>query len=80
MIVSVATPAFGVQRLLLDLLGRRNVTFSQAPQASNVIKKRFYDLGLGAPPRNRIQALAGQIVPQELHRIRVGQIERRIIV
>jgi hypothetical protein len=53
----VAAPAFA---LLLDVIGRKDVTFSKAPHASNRIKKRFYDLGGGVPPRQMIGALAGQ--------------------
>jgi hypothetical protein len=60
LIVLFATPAFGLQHLVLDLIGRKNVTFSKAAPAPNEIKKQFADLGIGAPPRNALHVLAGQ--------------------
>ena len=60
LIVLFATPAFGLQHLVLDLIGRKNVTFSKAAPAPNEIKKQFADLGIGAPPRYALHVLAGQ--------------------
>jgi hypothetical protein len=40
----LATPAFGVQGLVLHLLGRKDVSFHTSPAAPNLVKKRFYDL------------------------------------
>lgn len=49
-IALLATPAFGLQGLVLDLF-RKDVPFSKSEPAPNVVKKQFADLGLGAPPR-----------------------------
>jgi hypothetical protein len=56
----LATPAFGVQRLLLDLLGRKNVSFANSASAPNVVKKQFLDLSLGAPPSLSPEVIASQ--------------------
>lgn len=56
----IATPAFGVQRLLLDLIGRTNVSFSHSKPAPNEVKKSFLDLEMGAPPPFAPEAIAGQ--------------------
>lgn len=54
----VATPALGVQRVLLDLLGRTNISFSHSKPAPNEVKKSFLDLALGAPPSFAPEAIA----------------------
>lgn len=59
-IAVVATPAFGVQRFLLDLIGRTNVSFTHSRPAPNKVKKSFLDLGIGAPPRYAPDAIAGE--------------------
>ncbi|HEY4349551.1 MAG TPA: hypothetical protein VGM80_18380 [Gaiellaceae bacterium] len=59
-VVLLAEPAFGVQGLVLDLIGRHDVTFSKSPPAPNEIKKRFEDLGIGAPPRYATHVLAAR--------------------
>lgn len=51
LIALLATPALGVQGLVLDLLGRKNVSFANSPSAPNEVKKEFADLAIGAPPR-----------------------------
>lgn len=56
----LATPAFGVQRLLLDLLGRKNVSFANSRSAPNVVKKQFLDLSLGAPPTLSPEVIASR--------------------
>jgi hypothetical protein len=45
-LAAVATPALA---LLLGWIGRKDVPFSHARPAPNVVKKRFLDLGVGAP-------------------------------
>jgi hypothetical protein len=60
LLVLLATPAFGVQRYLLDLLDRHNVPFAHSRSAPNEIKKQFADLALGAPTQFAPRALAGQ--------------------
>ena len=60
LVVLFATPAFGLQQLVLDLIGRKNVSFQKAPAAPNRIKKQFADLGIGSPPRYVLHVLAGQ--------------------
>jgi hypothetical protein len=57
LIVLFATPAFG---LIRDLIGRKDVPFSTAKPAPAVVKKRFYDLALGAPGGLRPEAIAGK--------------------
>ena len=47
----LATPAFGIRQLLLDLVGRTNVRFSSGKSAPFEVKRQFFDLSLGAPPR-----------------------------
>jgi hypothetical protein len=44
LIALLATPAFGVQALVLELLGRKNVSFSSSRGAPNEVKKMFEDL------------------------------------
>jgi len=60
LVALVATPAFGVQRFLLDLIGRTNVSFSHSQPAPNEVKKWFFDLALGAPARWAPEAIASQ--------------------
>jgi hypothetical protein len=56
----LATPAFGVQGLVLDLLGRKNVSFVNSKSAPNEIKKQFLDLAIGAPGLWTPQVIASQ--------------------
>ncbi|MFL5925746.1 MAG: hypothetical protein ACJ77E_02275 [Gaiellaceae bacterium] len=58
-IALVATPAFGIQGLVLDLL-RRDVSFANSRSAPNEVKKQFADLALGAPVRWAPQVEAAQ--------------------
>lgn len=58
LVALLATPAFGVQGLVLHLLGRRNVSFANSSAAPNVVKKQFADLALGAPARWAPQVIA----------------------
>jgi hypothetical protein len=51
LIALLATPALGVQGYVLDLLGRKDVSFKHSPAAPNVVKKQFLDLPIGAPPQ-----------------------------
>jgi hypothetical protein len=60
LIALLATPAFGVQSYVLHLLGRKNVSFAESPSASNVVKKQFLDLPLGAPVRFAPSVVAAQ--------------------
>jgi hypothetical protein len=60
LIVLLATPAFGVQGYVLQLLGRKNVSFGSSPSAPNVVKKQFLDLPIGAPLRFAPQVEAAQ--------------------
>jgi hypothetical protein len=56
----LATPAFGVQGLVLDLLGRKNVSFVNSKSAPNEVKKQFLDLAIGAPGFWTPQVIASQ--------------------
>jgi hypothetical protein len=60
LVALLATPAFGVQGLVLDLLGRKNVSFAHSKSAPNEVKKQFQDLAIGAPPRWAPQVIAAQ--------------------
>ena len=60
LIALLATPAFGVQGYLLQLLGRKNVSFVKSPPAPNVVKKFFFDLPIGVPPPSTLGVKAGQ--------------------
>jgi hypothetical protein len=60
LIALLATPAFGVQGIVLNLLGRKNVSFPKAASAPNEVKKQFADLAIGAPERWAPQVIAGQ--------------------
>ena len=60
LVALVATPAFGVQSFVLDLLGRKNVSFQQSSSAPNKIKKRFEDLAIGAPGPWATEAIASE--------------------
>jgi hypothetical protein len=55
----VATPALGLQGLLLGLFGRTDVPFV-GEAAPIEVKREFYDLGLGAPPGMSPDAIASQ--------------------
>lgn len=60
LVAILATPAFGVQQLVLDLFGRKNVSFQKSSPAPNEIKKQFEDLAIGAPTRWAPEAIASQ--------------------
>jgi hypothetical protein len=60
LIVLFATPAFGVQRLVLDLIGRTNVHFTSGKSAPLEVKRGFFDLSLEAPRGMAPQAIASQ--------------------
>ena len=60
LVALLATPAFGVQGFVLHLLGRKNVSFANSPSASNVVKKQFLDLPIGAPLPYSPQVKAAQ--------------------
>src|SRR5207237_3157581 len=53
----LAAPALAY---LLGWIGRHDVQFSKTKPAPNVVKKRFYDLGIGAPRRFAIGVQAGR--------------------
>jgi hypothetical protein len=56
----VATPAFGIGGLLLDLIGRTNVPFKQGQTAPFEVRRDFFDLSLYAPPGMGPQAIAAR--------------------
>jgi len=56
----LATPAFGIRQLLLDLVGRTNVRFSNGKSAPFEVRRQFFDLSLYAPPRMAPEAIASQ--------------------
>ena len=60
LVALMATPAFGVQGFVLNLLGRKNVSFANSPSAPNEVKKQFEDLSIGAPAIWTPQVIAGQ--------------------
>lgn len=60
LVALLATPAFGVQGLVLDLLGRKNVSFANSRSAPNEVKKQFQDLAIGAPADWSPQVIAAQ--------------------
>jgi hypothetical protein len=60
LVALLATPAFGVQGFVLDLLGRKNVSFSHSKSAPNEVKKQFEDLVIGAPTRWAPEVIASQ--------------------
>lgn len=60
----LATPAFGVRDVVLGLIGREDVEFEEGEPASEVVRRQFEDLGLGAPPGMDPQAL-----PQQTRRV-----------
>ncbi|HEX6699517.1 MAG TPA: hypothetical protein VF101_02190, partial [Gaiellaceae bacterium] len=55
----VATPAFGIRRFLFGLAGRTDVPFT-GKKAPYEIRREFFDLSLGAPPRMAPQAIESQ--------------------
>lgn len=55
----VATPAFGIRRFLLGLVGRTDVPFT-GKTAPYEVRREFFDLSLGAPPRMAPQAIETQ--------------------
>jgi hypothetical protein len=56
----LATPAFGVQGFVLDLFGRKNVSFANSRSAPNEVKKQFEDLGIGGPARWAPEVIAAR--------------------
>lgn len=60
LVALLATPAFGVQGFVLNLLGRKNVSFQKSKPAPNEIKKQFEDLSIYAPTVFAPDALAGE--------------------
>jgi hypothetical protein len=60
LVALLATPAFGIQGLVLDLLGRKNVSFQTSKSAPNEVKKQFEDLAIGAPAIWAPQVIAAQ--------------------
>jgi hypothetical protein len=56
----LATPAFGLRERVLALLGRTDVRFESRQTAPSVVRYRFADLGLGAPPGMAPNAIASQ--------------------
>jgi hypothetical protein len=71
-IALVATPAFGIGGLLLDLIGRTNVPFKQGKAAPYEIKRDFFDLSHFAPP-----GMAPQAIVAETRKVGVFQIRGR---
>ncbi len=69
-IALVATPAFGIGGLLLDLIGRTNVPFREGKSAPLEVKRDFFDLSLHAPPGLAPQAIASQARRVGVFRIR----------
>lgn len=69
-IAVVATPAFGIGGLLLDLIGRTNVPFRQGKTAPYEVKRDFFDLSLFAPPGMGPQAIAAQTRRVAVYEIR----------
>jgi hypothetical protein len=70
LIALVATPAFGIGGLLLDLIGRTNVPFTQGKTAPYEIKRDFFDLSHFAPPGMAPQAIVAQTRKVGVFRIR----------
>jgi hypothetical protein len=60
LVALMATPAFGVQGFVLNLLGRKNVSFVNSPSAPNEVKKQFEDLAIGAPSGWAPEVIASQ--------------------
>jgi hypothetical protein len=60
LVALLATPAFGVQGYLLQLIGRKNVSFVKSAPAPNIVKKFFFDLPIGDPGASRLGVKAGQ--------------------
>lgn len=73
----LATPAFGLRQALLDLVGREDVSFEQSEPAPLVVKRRFADLAIGAPPTMNPQA-----IPNQTRRVifNTGQRKRELFV
>jgi len=66
-VAALAAPALA---LLLGWIDRRDVSFSRSRPAPNVVKKHFYDLGIGAPPRFAIGVRAGRAREVGKYRVR----------
>lgn len=70
---TVAVPA-----IVAAVLSRTNVIFSSSKPAPNIVKKRFADLGFGAPPRFAVGVQAGRA--REIGTLRVHGRRSRIWV
>jgi hypothetical protein len=57
LVALLATPAFGVQSLVLQLLGRKDVSFSSSPVVSGVVKEKFENLTYAAPTNMGVQVI-----------------------
>jgi len=64
----VATPAFGIRRFLLGLVGRTDVPFT-GKTAPYEVRREFFDLSLGAPP-----GMAPQAIESEARRVGVFRV------
>ena len=58
--VLLATPAFGVRSLILDLFGRTNIAFKATKPAPTIVLRQFAELGVGAPPSMAPQAIVSE--------------------
>jgi hypothetical protein len=59
-IALVVAAAVAVPAIVAAVLSRTNVIFSTSKPAPNIVKKRFSDLGFGAPPRFAVGIQAGK--------------------
>ena len=55
-----ATPAFGLRDAVLSLIDRSDVEFDEGTPAPGVVRWRFEELDVGAPPGMAAQALAAE--------------------
>lgn len=60
LVALMATPAFGLREALVDLIGGKPVDFDDGAKAPQVVRYRFEDLGLAAPPNMNPQVIPGQ--------------------
>lgn len=74
----IATPALGLQNAILDLFGRSDVEFAQAPPAASVIKREFAEMTSGAPKGMNPNVLPGQTKLAATFNVEGGQ--RRVWV
>lgn len=56
----IATPAFGLQTAIFELLGRKTVDFSTAVAAPSVVKRDFADMAAGAPAGMDPRIISGE--------------------